>query len=52
MYNTFNTAITAYNTERDSYNAELKKEKERLADFTKSIFEAKVKIPTRPCPPE
>jgi hypothetical protein len=47
----YNTAASSYNTNRDAYNTALSNEKARAADFFKSIFEAPVKIPSRPCGP-
>jgi hypothetical protein len=47
----YNTAASTYNTSRTAYNTALTNEKTRAADFFKSIFEAPVKIPSRPCGP-
>jgi len=47
----YTTLLNTYNTSKDSYNTALANEKTRAGDFFKSIFEAPVKIPTRPCPP-
>jgi hypothetical protein len=52
MYSAFNTKVTAYNTLKDAYNTELKKEKTRNSNFVSSIFDAPIKLPTRPCPPD
>jgi hypothetical protein len=52
MYTAFDGRVTTYNTAKDAYNTELKKEKDRLADFAKSLFDAPISIPQRPCPPD
>ena len=50
-YDSYNSALGTYNTLRQTYNTALVNEKARVGDFFKSIFEAPVKIPARPCPP-
>jgi hypothetical protein len=47
----YNSAKTTYDSSKSTYNTALSNEKTRKADFFKSIFEAPVTIPTRPCPP-
>lgn len=49
--NTYNTAVTSYNTDKDAYNKALADEKTRKADFFKAMFDPAVVIPTRPCQP-
>jgi len=48
---TYNSAKSTYDTDRTAYNTALSNEKTRAADFFKSIFEAPITIPTRPCQP-
>jgi hypothetical protein len=52
IYTDFNTKVTNYNKLRDAYNVELKKEKTRNSNLATMMFDAPVKLPTRPCPPD
>lgn len=49
---TFETAKTAYNTLKDAYNTAVASEKARSLDAFRTLFEAPITIPDRPCKPD
>lgn len=50
-YAAFESEKGKYDGERGTYDAAVKDEKARLADFFKAGFDAPIKVPSRPCPP-